>query len=408
MSERPVCLLFGGNKLNRGVVDRFHEWGCDVVVIDWNESPALVGDRHLRLDVKDSASIVRSLKERDLLRRIQTGYTSIDVAVPSLAAVLKECGLLVNSDDGLRNCWSKSRQTDIWRRAGLLNRISKRYDAWDDDICDWNKGQPLIMKPDDAASSRGITILNRASSDEDVRRAYEKALAGSHDGAVVVEEFVTGTEFTVEMLGDAYGNVSVYAVSKKQHTKNADRNKIAVKLHYNAIDESFMRRIAEAGMACYRALGFRCSFGHLEVLVRSDGTVSPVEIGARSSGFIASDLVDIVSGRSFLRDLCDVQNGGRVPDGLRQQTDRSAMLFFYDLPSGAVVRRRVSLLDFCDKSIASHYSDLSGIVVGKRIENIDSDNTRLGYEVLEGPKTTLTESAIHYAERRMLAETFRE
>ncbi len=68
----------------------------------------------------------------------------------------------------------------------------------------------------------------------------------------------------------------------------------------------------------------------------------------------------------------------------------------------------VSLLDFCDKSITSHYSDLSGIVVGRRIENIDSDNARLGYEVLEGPKTALTEAAILDAERRMLAETFRE
>ncbi len=68
----------------------------------------------------------------------------------------------------------------------------------------------------------------------------------------------------------------------------------------------------------------------------------------------------------------------------------------------------VSLLDFCDKSITSHYSDLSGIVVGRRIENIDSDNARLGYEVLVGPKTALTEAAILDVERRMLAKTLRE
>ena len=85
-----------------------------------------------------------------------------------------------------------------------------------------------------------------------------------------------------------------------------------------------------------------------------------------------------------------------------------ASLISYVCPHFIKCERRVSLLDFCDKSIASRYSDLSRIVVGKRVENIDSDNARLGYEVLEGPKTTLTEAAVLDAERRMLAETFRE
>ena len=400
--DRPICLLFGGNKLNAGVMARFHEWGCDVVVVDWNESPALTGELHLQLDVKTPEPIIAALKERGLLARVKTGFTSIDVAVPSLAQVLKACGLRVNSEEGLRNCFSKSRQTALWSAAGILNRESRKYAAWDDAIAAWNGTQKLIVKPDNAASSRGITILEKESSKIDAQAALEKALANAGDGLAVVEEFVEGTEFTVEMLGDGEGHVAVYAISKKQHTKNADRNKIAVKLHYNAVSDELHQKIAAVGMQCYKTLGFCNSLGHLEVLLKEDGTISPVEIGARSSGFIASDLVDVASGRSFLRDLYEVQQGGTVPDGLRPQSDKSSMYFFYDIPGGTTITHACSLLDFCDKTIISHASDTAGLTEGRHIENIDNDNARLGMEVLEGPKVLMTEAYIATAEQRML------
>lgn len=400
--DKPICLLFGGNKLNAGVARCFHEWGCDVVVVDWNETPAVQGEHHLRLDVKAPEPIIAALQELGLKERVKTGFTSIDVAVPSLAAVLKACGLKVNSDEGLANCFSKSRQTAIWQEAGILNRISRKFAAWDDVIADWNRNQKLIVKPDNAASSRGITILEKGCSVEEAKIALEKALAGATDALAVVEEFVEGTEFTVEMLGDGAGHVAVYAISKKAHTKNTDRNRIAVKLHYNAIPDDLAQKIAAVGMQCYKTLGFCNSLGHLEVLLKDDGTISPVEIGARSSGFIASDLVDIASGRSFLRDLYEVQQGGVVPDGLRPQSDKSSMYFFYDIPGGSTIKMACTLLDFCDKTITTRCSDVSGLTVGRHIENIDNDNARLGLEVLEGPRSVMTEAYIAEAERQML------
>lgn len=402
--DKPICLLLGGNKLNAGIADRFHEWGCDVVVVDWNEAPAVQGGLHLRLDVKMPGPILAALRERGYLDRITFGFTSIDVAVPSLATVLKACGMQVNSEEGLANAFSKSRQTEIWARAGLLNRRSEKVDGFGrlQELADWNRVQSLIVKPDNAASSRGITIVEKGSAVEALRMAIAKALENASNGLSVVEEFVVGTEFTVEMMGDGEGHVAVYAISKKQHTVNTDSNKIAVKLHYNAISEDLQRKIADVGVKCYRALGFKNSLGHLEVLLKEDGTVSPVEIGARSSGYIASHLVDIASGRSYLGDLRDVYHGGTIPDGLRPQSPNSSMYFFYDIPGGSTITHACSLLDFCDKAIKSWATDISGLYVGRRVEKIDNDNARLGMEVLEGPRDLMTEPYIADAERRFL------
>ena len=163
------------------------------------------------------------------------------------------------------------------------------------------------------------------------------------------------------------------------------------------------QKIASVGIACYKALEFSSSFGHLEVLLKEDGTISPVEIGARSSGFIASDLVDIVSGADYIGDLIKVQNGEKIKNGLHAQTSNSSMYFFYDFPSESVVKNECTILDFCDKSIVSRYYDRTNIKCGKKFKKIDNDNARLGFEILNGPKSIMTKEYIEYAENRMMA-----
>lgn len=402
MTDKKIFLLLGGNKLNFGVYEKFKKSGYTVCVVDWNESPQITGDKHYRIDVKDSDAIITALKEDRLWEYVAFAYSSIDLAVPSVACLNKAIGLTTIGPEGLNRSSSKSLMTRRWNECGLLNRLSKAYVDFDDEIINLNKKMKLIIKPDNSASSRGITILNRNSSENDVKFAFNKAFKEASDNTVVVEEFVEGTEFTVEMIGDAYGNVCVYGISKKTHTINTDNNKIAVKLHYNAVSDEFQNKIAEYGIACYKALDFSSSLGHLEILLKEDGTLSPVEIGARSSGFIASDLVDIVSGSGFLEDTLRVQQGAAVQNGLHPQTDKSSMYFFYDFPAGSIVRNECCLLDFCDPRITSRYFDRSNITRGRLFSKIDNDNARLGFEILEGPKALMTPEYIAEREKEML------
>ena len=184
--------------------------------------------------------------------------------------------------------------------------------------------------------------------------------------------------------------------------KITDNNKIAVKLHYNAVDFELQTKIAEFGIRCYKALGFSQSLGHLEVLLKPDGTISPVEIGARSSGFIASDLVDIVSGSDFLGDLIKVQRGMPVKNGLHPQTDRSSMYFFYDFPNNSIVKAAVNFTEFLESSIYSRYFNRENIVIGNKFSDIDNDNARLGFEILDGPRAVMTPEYINTQESTML------
>lgn len=400
--SKPIFLLLGGNKLNNGIFNKFKHKGYRVYVIDWNECPDIRGDKHYRIDVKDYEAIISALKTDNEWSEVTFAYSSIDLAVKSVAMINRAIGLRTISDEGLRFSSSKSMMTTRWNDLGLLNRVTKSYRKYSDEICDFNSQMDLIIKPDNSASSRGITIISQGSSKEHIEMAFAKALAEASDKIVVVEEFVEGIEYTVDMLGDSYGNVSVYGISQKAHTQNACNNKIAVKLHYNSVSDDLQRKIAGVGIDCYKALGFSASFGHLEVLLKSDGTISPVEIGARSSGYIASDLVDIVSGADYIEDLIGVQHGNKVKEGLHPQTENSSLYFFYDFPEGMVIKNECSLIDFCDSKISSIYSNRANIIKGKKFNKINNDNERIGYEILKGPKSVMTINHIAEAEKQMI------
>lgn len=397
-----IFLLLGGNILNFGIYQKFKNKGYKVYIVDWNKNPQIVGDKHYQLDVKDSENIIKFLKEDNILNQVEFAYSSIDLAVPSVTKINKALGLNVISDDALKFATSKSMMTSQWAKDCLLNRISKKYNEFSNDIRNLNKKMKLIIKPDNSASSRGITIIAKNSDEEFIKNAFERAKKEATNSIVVVEEFVEGTEFTVEMLGDKFGNVSVYAISRKTHTQNTNNNKIAVKLHYNSVSDELQNKIADFAIKCYKSLGFSSSLGHLEILLKEDGTISPVEIGARSSGFIASDLVDIASGRDFLGDLEKIYKSKKTPSGLLTQSKNSSMYFFYDFPSGTTVKKECNLLDFTDKSIKSRYSNRSNLVLGKSFKNIDNDNARLGFEILEGPKKIMTRDYINEKEQEFL------
>lgn len=400
---KKSIVLLGGNALNIGIYNKFHNNGYNVYVVDWNDNPAIVGDKHYQIDVKDSERVVSILKDDGVLDSVLFAYTSIDKAVKTAAEIDKAVGLSTIPYNVIENVQSKSNMTRLWNEEGLLNRYSASFESFANEISVVNGSKDVIFKPDDSASSRGITVVPQKSSFDSLRNAFFVAKEESTSGKVIVEECIEGVEYTADMAGDLYGNVEVCGISKKTHTENAGNNRISVKLHYNCIPEDLCLTISKAAIACYKALGMSCSFGHLELIVKPDGTVSPIEIAARSSGFIASDLVNIVMGKDYFEEVYRAKKGERLKNGLARQTNKSSVYFFYDFPSDMVIKHECCLTDFLDKSIISRYHDRSKIKTGNRFSTITSDNERYGYEILEGPKDLLTPEYLAACEKKMMA-----
>lgn len=389
-----IALLLGGNILNRGIYLKMKDMGYYVFVVDWNLKPNITGDRHYQIDVKDGDAIINALKRDNVWQFVVFAYTSIDLAVCSVALIHKELGLKSCDIEVLKHTLSKTKMTSIWDSYGLLHKYSNSFIQCNEEVFQLSSHYKLIFKPDISSSSRGITILEKYADAASIQAAFLHAQQESFNDRVMIEEFVEGMEMTVELLGDSFGNVGVYAISKKQHSSNAGNNKIATKLLYNGLDEYIQYRVADYAIRCYKSLGLYASLGHLEIIMKYNGELSPVEIGARSSGFILSDLVSVVCQKDYFKDLIAVYNGGSIDGGFMRQTNKSAMYFFYDVPKGSEIKRQSNLMEFLKKDITSrcHYRDK--IRVGYIAQEIQNDNERLGFEILEGSTDDLTEEYI--------------
>lgn len=396
--------ILGGNKLLKGICDKLQSYGYYVVVVDWNEKPAVVGDVHIRHDVKDHETILRIFKERGY--GIDGAISCIDLAAPSVSAINKAYGLKYMPEK-YNVVLSKEQMATDWKAAGIFNRISERSDLISfEEVVELNKKYRIIIKPDVAASSRGITTLGKNSSMEQIVEAMTIAKEASFNKLCLIEEYVIGREFTVDMLGDDYGNVVVYGISVKYHTPYAGKNRCAVKLHWNSdvYDDETYKMIAQRGRECYQAIGLKNSFGHLEIIMKEDGTLTPVEIGARTSGFIGSHLVSAASGRDYLHDYIDMLHGKNIGNQDHINGTQSAMWYKYNIPAGYTCVKETSMADFFDPQITVMYNDHGGLKQGETFGPIIDDNTcdKEGYEMIQGPKSVLTYDNIRKAEQAFL------
>ena len=107
-----IFLLLGGNKLNYGIVEKFRNKGYFVYVIDWNEHPQLTGDKHYQIDIKDTASIIDALKKDGVWENVHFAYSSIDLAVTSVARINRAIGLHTLTDEALQYAASKRKMTE--------------------------------------------------------------------------------------------------------------------------------------------------------------------------------------------------------------------------------------------------------------------------------------------------------
>ncbi len=401
MREAPWIVALGANHLNAGLQDVARTAGARLMVVDWNQAPPFVGAHHLRLDIKDSEQVLDEV--RASVNELRFAYTSSDVATETVARIHAAYGLRRPTPEALATARHKPAMNAAWRGHDLGPKRFKACGSLDE-LIEFHRATPgaSIVKPAAAASSRGVSVIGAAEGTRPLSAAWVRARDRDPTGEVFVEEYIHGTEFSVEMLGDGAGNVQVLAVGRKYHSPNAGRNRVAVKIHYNPPDVSRARqaRIAAFARRCFRALGLRSSLGHLELIERDDGELVPIELGARSSGYIATHLVDAVTAledRPMLGIYERVLRGEQLADAI-VRSSRSSMLFYYDFPPGVGKQSGTSLTHFLPPGIRSVAADRSELVGGRKFRQLEDDAQRPGFEILVGDRRALTIAAVNRAE----------
>ncbi|USX19860.1 D-alanine--D-alanine ligase [Oxalobacteraceae bacterium OTU3REALA1] len=194
----------------------------------------------------------------------------------------------------------------VWLAAGLPTPNYMVLDAKSDlDKTAADLGLPLIVKPPHEGSTIGITKVNAA---EEFKAAYD--IAAALDDSVLAEEFVTGREFTVAMLGGGADARPLPIVEIIAPAGNYDyQNKYFtddVKYVCPAVlPDALAAEMQRIAVQAYRALGCE-GWGRVDVLLRErDQKPFLLEVNT-SPGMTTHSLVPMAAAATGIsyEDLC--------------------------------------------------------------------------------------------------------
>jgi len=151
-----------------------------------------------------------------------------------------------------------------------------------------------ILKPSRSSGSRGISKISHDIDRHEFFRLFDVSKSESRDGSVMLEEFIEGSEFSVEIIV-WHGMVNVLAVTDKKTTGAPH----FVELGHNqpsCFPSETVEKIKAAAISGVKALGVDDCACHAELKMQ-DGEPFIMEVGARMGGdFISTGLTRLSTG----------------------------------------------------------------------------------------------------------------
>ena len=207
MTKKRVFMLGAG--FMQGVAIRAaRALGCTVVAADGNPSAvcATEADGFVCIDLKDTARLIdyaRYLQQNGGLDAVFTAATDFSAAVAAVAAA---CGLRGHTLEAALNATDKVRMRGCFRKAGVPSPAFVELSAADlaapVNTLEQRLGElaghfPLVVKPVDNMGARGCSLVKGLSG---LQEAVVTAVRHSRSGRVIVEEYIEGSEFSIEGL----------------------------------------------------------------------------------------------------------------------------------------------------------------------------------------------------------------
>jgi biotin carboxylase len=161
---------------------------------------------------------------------------------------------------------------------------------------------------------------------EGMEQAVREACAASFQKKAIMEEFITGQEYSIETITYC-GKHHFLAVTKK-FTTGAPHFIETGHCQPSDLSEEIINRAKAEMFRALDALHVENSAGHGEFRVDDQGNIRFIEIGARMGGdCIGSDLVYLSTGHDFLKMVIDV-SCGKAPELNTAPTCKKAEIRF--------------------------------------------------------------------------------
>lgn len=187
---------------------------------------------------------------------------------------------------------------------------------------------PLVVKPVDAYSSKGVRKVKNL---EELKQYYTEAQEISRSGGVIVEEFFSGDEISVDAFV-VKGKVKILAVTNSEKLKHEDRFVIFRGRYPAATSKVVLKKIEEIAQKIADGFGLINTPLLIQLLNNGDD-VSVLEFCARTGGNMKWLLIKYSCGVDVITATIDITLG-EAPDLELKDTEYKIVVndFIYCYP----------------------------------------------------------------------------
>lgn len=367
-------MILGASKLQLPAILKARDMGYWVLVVD--EIRTSIGfkfaDKSLHFSTNDSTRILEAART-ERINGIMTLATDMPVRV--IATVSEELNLIGLTEETariatdkfkMRQCLAENRlPVPLFFKAASIEEYRTIIARFSDSY---------IVKPVDNSGGRGVFLVD---SHAVALKAFDHAKRYSRSGEVIIEEFMSGREISVETLSYK-SKTSIIAITDKQTTGPPYFVEIG-HTQPAIFDQKSLQKITQLTVDSIQAIGLKNGPAHTEIIITRQGP-KIVEIGARlGGGFISSHLVPLSTGVDLIEN--SIKIAMNESPNLKMVHERASAIRFCRTPVGWIksiggIDDAKSILGISEIGFFKKEGDI--------INDLQSGLDRVGYVIASG------------------------
>ena len=279
--------------------------GIETHVFAWaaNDVGEKIADYFYPISIVEKEAILKKCKEIGIDGICSVGSDLAMITVNYVAEKLRltgnsqECVRVSTNKHFMRKCFEKngdpSPKSILVETAEDLNGINLTY--------------PIIVKPIDRYGSRGITKLEYKHT-EKLKEAIEYAKEQGFDKHALVEEFASGTEYSVECI--SWHGLHYFLSMTQKFTTGSPHFIETGHLEPVTMDSRMAEKVKNVVFHALNSLHIENGASHSEVKITNQEEITIIEIGGRMGGdSIGSHLVEWSTGIDYVRAVIQIALG---------------------------------------------------------------------------------------------------
>lgn len=391
--KKKIMILAGGNDQIALIEElkKYYNGNVEIILVDMSDKVRAIpyADKFLPISTMDKSAVLEAAQNE----KVDYVLTACgDQPLSTMAYVSEQLGLPTYlTEQDVRDLTNKRYMKDKMVKCGIPTAKHIYIDKeWDGQLPDFK--YPLVVKPVDSNGSKGV---KKVFSSGDLEHCLDEAFRYSLSGDVIIEEFKSGEELSVDVYVEGTTAKVLSITASKKIKENANSFTI-VQSYYPAPVEYKDEKILEIAQQITNAWGLHDTPLLVQMIVDGDD-YNVLEFSARMGGGSKYYLIKALSGVDIMNVYVKMVMNDKPQVNPIKQCNNALMTYVYCKPGEFVSLKGVEELKQEERIVEYFLYRTSH----SKIEKSDTSSDRVFGFLVTGDSDEEVHAKLQYANEHM-------